>query len=519
VIAGAESTDIQSRARHLSGGKSADDSQRGPSGAARRIAGNTALLVGADSFSKLALLFLYAVMARELGKAGFGVFTLAVSAALFVEFAGLGIDLILSREVARERHRVHSLFWNSVVIKLLLGVPTVIGVTAFGVLAGYSGSAELTIALIAISKLVDVLSQSFAATFRGHEEMRPPAAALTLQRLLCAMVGSYALIKLGAGVAAVGVIYLMASLAALTLLWQRLHSRGMRPRFALSGETGRWLAAAALPAGIATFFGAALARVDALILSLMTNDPTVGLYGAAYRLFDGTLFLTWGLGLAVFPLLSRLDRSTSPTIGTALELACKAVIAMLLPLGLALALFGPLIVQIVYGDAYQGAAATAQILGGATFLYGVFALPALTVAARDKQKWILWISGPALLINIALNVALIPSLSLNGAAVAMTITQLIMTVAMLGAAISITGSISASRMALGPGAGAVAMALSALIVGTGGVGLLTGFVAYVVVLLFMERLFHHRDFLLLRSVFSFQQSGRMPDAEPEGSRA
>jgi O-antigen/teichoic acid export membrane protein len=461
---------------------------------------NTSLLVGADAVSKVTLLVLYAVMARELGKNGFGVFTLAVSASLFVEFAGLGTDLILAREVARDRERVHGIFWNSIAIKLFLGIPAIAGVLGFALIADYTGDALLTIALIAVAKLLDVIAQTFAATFRGREEMRPPAAALTVQRLSIAIAGSFALISLDAGVVSIGVIYVASSVAALAVLAWLLARRDLRPRREISRSRGWQLALTALPAGIATFFGAALARVDALILSLLTDPATVGLYGAAYRLFDGTLFLTWGFGLAVFPVLSRLDRDSFPTLGTAFELAAKAITALLLPFGMAMALFGPWIVDTLYGHDFDGAAAATQILGGATFFYGLFAIAALAAAARDRQKWVLWVTGPGLALNVALNLALIPSMSLNGAALAMTITQGLMTVAMILGVATLAGPLSVAKMFAGPAAGALGMGATALILGTGGTGFVVAALVYAPLLLITERALNPEDFRLLRSI-------------------
>jgi O-antigen/teichoic acid export membrane protein len=355
-----------------------------------------------------------------------------------------------------------------------------------------------------------VIAQTFAATFRGREEMRAPATALTVQRLAIAIFGSIALINLNAGVVTVGVIYVGASVAALVVLAWLLHRRELRPRVEVARGPAWQLALVALPAGIATFFGAALARVDALILSLLTDHATVGLYGAAYRLFDGTLFLTWGFGLAVFPLLSRLDRKSSPTLGTAFELASKAIAALLLPFGMVMVLFGPLIVKALYGGDFVGAAAATQLLGGATFLYGPFSLAALAAAARDRQKWVLWVTAPGLALNIALNFALIPSMSLNGAALAMTITEALMAFAMIALVAQLTGPLSLARIYVGPVIAALGMCAAALALGTGALGFVVACLVYGPLLLLNERVFHPRDFGILRSI-----SGSARSAEVE----
>ncbi|HEY2327591.1 MAG TPA: hypothetical protein VGH52_08925, partial [Gaiellaceae bacterium] len=68
---------------------------------ARRVARNTVALVAADAVTKAGVFVLYAIIARSLGRAAFGDYTLAVSLAFFVRVSALGLDLVVSREVAR----------------------------------------------------------------------------------------------------------------------------------------------------------------------------------------------------------------------------------------------------------------------------------------------------------------------------------------------------------------------------------------------------------------------------------
>src|SRR5437588_11872382 len=89
----------------------------------RAVARNTGFQIGGEIASRVASLALYAVMARELGKTGFGSFTVAFSiATLLVILAGAGTESVLTRETARDRGAVHHLFWNAIGLKLVLGV-------------------------------------------------------------------------------------------------------------------------------------------------------------------------------------------------------------------------------------------------------------------------------------------------------------------------------------------------------------------------------------------------------------
>src|SRR5947208_3106078 len=81
----------------------------------------------------------------------------------------------------------------------------------------------------------------------------------------------------------VAVAYLAGSAVALAYLTWMLARRNLHPPIRLSLPTARWLLITAIPLGIAGVLGVALARIDAVILSLIADNAAVGLYGAAYR--------------------------------------------------------------------------------------------------------------------------------------------------------------------------------------------------------------------------------------------
>ncbi len=462
----------------------------------RRVLRNTVLIAAGDAVTKVGVFALYAVIARSLGESGFGDYTLAVSLAFFIRVSALGTDVILTREVARDPSRMHGLFWNTIVLKLAAGTPVLAGILVFTAASGYPVELVVAVALIGASNLIDVLSFSLHAVLRGREEMGPPAKALALENLALVTAGSIALLALGGGLVALGGAYLIAALVGLVYIRTATRKRGIKPRRRGDTRGLGWLAGAAVPTGIASFFSYALARIDAVILSVMTHDPVVvGRYGAAYRIFDATLFVSWGFGLALFPRLSRLG-SESQSLRRLFAVSCMATTAVTAPLGGAMALFGPTIVQAAFGSDFAEAGTATRILGGAAAVYGTFTVAALTIAGQDRQRMLPWISGTALALNVALNLVLIPPLGLNGAAIAMTVTQVLATAFALGLALRQIGGASPIRMFAAPLAGLAAMAGCAVLLGLGAAGLAPSLVAYAFAFFGVEWLLHRDDLAL-----------------------
>jgi O-antigen/teichoic acid export membrane protein len=430
-------------------------SQRGVS--VRRIARNTGSQVAAEVAGRLAMLGFWALLAREFGQSGFGEFTLALSVVVFINVASLGTDFVVTREIARSEEHMHALFWNTNAVKLGAGTVGLGIVLAFTFLGGYSAETRVVIAILAVATLLDLLGRTSESAFRGLEDMVPIALSRLIQRVSTTAAAALA-IALGAGIVTVAFIYLggVAISVAYLAIW--LFRRAGWPRLRVSSAGTRSLLTASLPLALGFAFGAALARIDTVILSLLKSSVDVGLYGAAYRLFESSLFVQAIFGISIYPVLSRLTPTTTPTIGEAYEKACKFTAVTLFPLGMTFVLFAAPIVHLLYGPYFDAAAAALRLLGVATAFWGFFGLATFVLASQDRQDVIAWLIGGGVALNIALNFGLIPEHTFRGAAAAMALTLIAIDLVAAWRLRALTGRVSWLRVGLGPLVGCAAMA-------------------------------------------------------------
>jgi O-antigen/teichoic acid export membrane protein len=478
---------------------------------ARLVARNTAVQVVGDTAGKFVSLAFYVVLARALGPDGFGLFTFGLSLALLVVTpAGFGIDTIVAREIARDREAMHRLVWNALAMKAALGL-TAVGLTAaIAALGGYGGSAPLVIALLALAAFVELMAKTLYSVFLGLEDMRPPSTALLLQRTLTALLGIAAVLA-GAGAAGVAALYLAGVVLAFSWTAWRVVLRA-RPRRWLDRAAARSLLASSLPSGINVLLSTVLFRVDMLILSLLVSTVAVGLYGAAYRLLESTLVLSYAVAVAMLPTLSRLSRSSVPSLAEAYEGALKVIALTLVPVGCVFALFAGALMDALYGAEYATAASALRLLGGAAALYGVSHLGLYVLISQSRQRTIPWITGAVVVLNVSLNLLLIPRFSIDAAAFVTSLSELTLAVLMTVAALRVTGAVTARRILAGPLAGAAAMGATALLAGTGLAALALALAAYAGTVLLVERRLHPGDLRLIADVI------RRP-AEPGGAHA
>jgi O-antigen/teichoic acid export membrane protein len=243
---------------------------------------------------------------------------------------------------------------------------------------------------------------------------------------------------------------------AVTLVYRRI----ARPQ--PSVDTGFWwpFMRAAAPIGLAGVFGIVLFRVDAAILASFRSDAEVGQYGAAFRLFESTLFLSWSVGTAIYPVLSRLTPSTEPPLASVFDRGLKLVLAVTMPLAATAAVLGGPLVDLVYGSDFGDSRDALVLLAPAIALYPLAHLAGVLLYARDLQLRMAVVYGVAAVVNVALNVLLIAGYGLQGAAVAASLTWLVLAASLLTLAIRASGAFETRRVVGGPLAAAIAAAVT-----------------------------------------------------------
>jgi O-antigen/teichoic acid export membrane protein len=460
------------------------------------IARNAAVGIAAEVISKVASIVLYAVMARKLGQDGFGEFTFAISLAiLMMVLSGPGTNDILVRDIARDRASLGPLFWNAIGLKIVLGLAAVLLTFVVVVLAGYSTEVQIAMLLLGASQLMETVSKTLQACFIAYDDLRPVAKALLLQRTSTTILGLGTL-AVGGSLVAISAVFLVgAMLATFYLFRQFLTLRGWVP-VSLSPAAARKLYVVAFPLGLSAIFTTLLFRVDAVILAWFKPEAVVGLYGAAYRVLEGTLFLSWTFVAALMPTLSRGGEGHA----AAYQGGSKVLLVVLAPIGLTFALFAEPIMRLVYGPDYADGATALRLLGGTAVLFGISHLAQTTLVTQDRQKLLPWLTGAFAIENIMLNLALIPSLSLNGAALATTITEITRCTVLFFLAQRRAGDISFVRISVGPvGAGLIMVGIWALNA-PGLVALLVAPLFYAGTLYLIESRLYPADLTLLKEL-------------------
>lgn len=478
------------------------DTNRGAPGGGRLVARNAALRSGGEVLAKLASIVFFVSTARVLGEEGFGdfMFALSFTGVLFI-VAGFGTEELLAREVARDRSRVHHFLSNIVAVKVVLSLALFAVAFVVMTLGDYPGEVRASVYLVGLGSCLEGFGRTWGAVFQAWERMEFISAVLILMRVLAATGGVIAL-ALGGGLIEVSAVYAAATAVGFVAGAVMLRKHIIRPRWKI--ETARWwpIIKAGAPIGLMTLLFNVLLRFDQTLLSFLSggDNREVGFYAAAFRLVEATLFISWSFSAALLPWLARREGGDRLLVD-GFELGQKALSAILVPVAVIFVLLADPLVNLVYGPAYEDAVPSLQFLGAMTLFFGINEFAAMALIARDKPWLFTRTLVLMIVLNVALNAALIPPLGATGAALAALVSGVAL--AGLGQAFvrSAVGRVRLLRSFGTPVLAGAAMALAIVAAAQELVlGLLAGSLAYGVTLLVAERVLFPLDFARFRGL-------------------
>ncbi|MGZ4851487.1 MAG: flippase [Candidatus Bathyarchaeia archaeon] len=391
-----------------------------------KTVGKNILVLFVSQIASMGFGFFYLILsARYLGPELFGLLTFALA---FTGILGLLLDLGLNnlavREVSRDKSRANKYISNITFIKLIMGAIT-FGLAAVAVHSlGYTGETIAVVYLLTLSTVFAAVTASFYVIFQSFERMEYQSVAGILSSLLM-LTGAIILISRGAGVVAFAATSLITS--ALVLGYSFFVYVRKFQLFKAEADLNFWWPTIrqALPFGLSSVFVTIYFWIDSLMLSLIQGNQAVGFYNAGYRLVFSLLFIPSVFSTAVFPAMSRFYISSRDALQLMWKEFLRFMLILSIPIAVGTTLLAGRIVALIFGEGYAPSVAVLQLLiWSLVFIFANATFVRLFESA-NKQIVVTKITGLMVIINVAINLVLIPKFSYVGASFAILITEFI----------------------------------------------------------------------------------------------
>jgi O-antigen/teichoic acid export membrane protein len=409
---------------------------------ARFARGGALNVVGTVSFGLLSFV-LVVIITRGLGKEPAGFFFEAV--ALFTiasNAAELGADTGLVRMIARYRTlgRAHDVKWTLVVAIVPVAVAGIVLAAAGLVLAGPAsrlfahkgpeGSLVPYVRLLALFLPLSCVYTVATAGTRGFGTMRPSVLIDKLGRPLTQCVLALAVVAGGLGAssmaaaygAPIGIGFVVATLWLLALERRAVaglsdEGRAVTPVARLFWEFWRFTA----PRGLAAVFQVAILWLDTLLIGALRGASDATVYTASSRYIVAGQAVLAAVVQAIAPQISSLLAAKERGRAESVYQAATAWLMVLTwPIYVMMAVFAPVLVR-VFGSGYGGGATVLSILAPAMLVSMACGPVDVVLLMGGRSWWSAFNTMVALVLNVVLNLLLIPRWGIEGSAIAWTV--------------------------------------------------------------------------------------------------
>jgi len=369
-----------------------------------------------------------ALMLRILAPDAAGKYYFAITIWVWLDiFTTFGLNILLQREVAKDRALGNRYLANTTILRLILIA------VAVPLLAVFIGARQLTrplagdtitaIVLLAVGLLPGSLANGLTAVFNAFEKMEYPAAVTTVTTLLKVVLGTLVLL-LGLGFVglaglSIAVNVVTAAILLYLLIRTRLLPRGVPAlcAFELDSSLQRRMVGLSWPLMLNNLISFSFFKIDVFLLEHMRGTAVVGLYSVAYRFLDALNILPASFTIAVFPIMSRYADSAKDSLMRAYLLSVRLLVIIALPVAIVTTVLAEPLVYLLGGSQYLPDSRIAlQLMIWSIPIGFINSVTHYVLIALNQQRFLTKAFAIGLTFTVAANVIFIPIYSYRASA-------------------------------------------------------------------------------------------------------
>jgi len=368
------------------------------------------------------------LMARYLGVSNYGIFGFATSLtgilAMTVDF---GISNHIVRHIATDYDSAPKYIGNAIPLKSIFSVGTII-LTLIILVFMRANELVITVTLLFT---IETIFKSFIGllngSFQAFEEGKYQGIGNTILHVIL-LIFILLTIFTDLGLIGIAVSYILANLIALIYEYYVLNKHIVKPKFELDTGFCKNIFIFAIPFAVTGLLYNVYYSIDIVMLTNMVGDYPTGIYNATYKLISVLSLFYSTYTAVIFPVMSKFYKNDEKLLLISFEKSIKYLMLVIIPLAFATVFYSADIIQLIYGNEYNGAASVLCILIWTVCLLFISGAANTLLNASHKEVTVTKIYAVAALFNIILNLFMIPQFTYNGAAMTTVLSDVLIVI-------------------------------------------------------------------------------------------
>lgn len=364
-------------------------------------------------------IFATAYIVRHLTQEDYGHFVLAFSlAALFKPLTELGVRAVVVREVAGNHDDAPGMVGRVLTLRMVLSCVAYAAIVVTVNLLHYHPFAKLIIYVGCTSVFFNAVAMHLQDAFQGYERMKYIAYGNFVSGVVLTIAAITA-IALGMGVLGLTFAYVLgpAVLCVLMYVFYRQHLPLFRP----SVDRSAWkdFLRKGMPFFWVTMVWMFISKVGIVMLSKMSGDEQVAIYGAATSLIERLQIVPDSLGTALFPSFAALfAQGAIDRVNASMSKAFDYLLILGFACAVGIGLLSEQAMHLVFGAKYASGGVVLSVIACYIPFWFSMILFVNCLGAIHRQGAVLTSLVIATVISLTGNLVLIPRYGALGLAAA-----------------------------------------------------------------------------------------------------
>ena len=369
-----------------------------------------------EGFHAVVSISIIAILVRYFSIEKFGdyAFILAICN-IFQVATDMGVNQIVVREIARRKEMGREIFSASLFLRFIFSLVTLV---LIALLINLLSSSREIIHATYVCGLA-VVSLFFynltLAVFQGYERMEFVAIVGIITRA-CLLGLTLIFVWSGAGLKEIFLPALISGVIGFIVGCYFIGRLFFAPNLRIDYSLSWSILKESYLLGIGRILRKTSFRIDIILLKFLTGSAGAGLFQGVYKPILQLMFIPRNISAALFPLFSRLFKDGSASFENVYRDSFKFLTIIMLPIVVTMIFFSKEFVTLLLGDTFVSAVPAFKILSVVWGLMFMSTLLLRILTAIDRQHFVTVCIGLCLIINVLLDVILIPQMGFMGAA-------------------------------------------------------------------------------------------------------
>ena len=383
---------------------------------------NTTWIVGAKIFQMLIGFAVTALTARYLGPSNYGYIEYVAAFVGFItSIANLGINDVILKELIDHKDKQGEYIGTSLAIRVISSILSTIILLCLITILNPHDNLILFVTLLQSLSLVFQSFEIFNYWYHSMLRSKISSTISTIAYLITILYRIYLLVGQKNVIWFASINAFESLVTAILLYYSYIHNDGQTLIFnkklikPIISKSHHFIYSGLM---IAIY-----SQIDKIMLSSWLNDTFVGYYSATISITSMWGFVLAAIIQSFYSPICEAKKENELVYREKIKQLYSLIIWISIIVSSGISIFSPLIIHILYGEAYLPATNCLRIVGWFTGLAYLGSARAPWMLCENNQKFQKYILGIGCIANVILNTILIPILGIDGAAIATLITQ------------------------------------------------------------------------------------------------